>query len=55
MWTDIFLQNKDELKIRIDAVILKISEIKNAMLQEDHEKLFQLLSEAKASKDRWVK
>ena len=55
MWADIFLQNQENLLLRIDALSDRISKLREAITLNDHEGLVRLLSEAKDSKDRWVK
>ena len=55
MWADIFLQNQENLLLRIDALSDRISNLREAITLNDREGLVRLLSEAKDSKDRWVK
>jgi prephenate dehydrogenase len=54
MWADIFLQNQQPLLQRVDAFSSCISEIREAIVTNDRERLIELLAQAKAAKDRWV-
>lgn len=50
MWTELFLENKDNLTFEIDMLIKNLQQYKTALENADSEKLSYLLSEGKAKK-----
>ena len=54
MWADIFLQNQHALLHRVDAFSACIGQLREAIINNDKNRLVELLAQAKASKDRWV-
>lgn len=50
MWTEIFLENKDNLISEIDSFIERLTEYNNALKNEEEEKLFKLLKEGREQK-----
>lgn len=51
MWTELFLENKDNLIQELDYIIGFLSEYRNALSESDAELLWQLLHEGKVSKE----
>lgn len=51
MWTEIFMENRDNLILELNSIIHSLTEYKEAMEQEDSEKLWQLLHEGKMAKE----
>ena len=50
MWTELFLENKDNLAFEIDTLIKNLQQYKTALENADSEKLSSLLAEGKAKK-----
>lgn len=50
MWTELFLENKDNLAFEIDTLIKNLQKYKTALENADSEKLSSLLAEGKAKK-----
>jgi len=50
MWTELFLENKDNLTAEIDTLIKNLQQYKTALENADSEKLSSLLAEGKAKK-----
>lgn len=50
MWTELFLENKDNLTVEIDTLIENLQQYKAALEKCDSEKLSSLLAEGKAAK-----
>ena len=51
MWTEIFMENRDNLIKELDSIIHSLSEYRDAMANEDSEALWKLLHEGKAAKE----
>ena len=51
MWTEIFMENRDNLIKELDSIIHSLSEYKDAMEREDSEALWKLLHEGKVAKE----
>ncbi len=51
MWTEIFMENKDNLIYELDSIIGSLKEYRDAMEAGDSEKLWQLLHEGKTAKE----
>ena len=51
MWTEIFMENRDNLIKELDSIIHSLSEYRDAMAEEDSEKLWKLLHEGKLAKE----
>lgn len=51
MWTELFLDNSDYLARELDALIDNLNDYKQAIIQKDSEKLYQLLLEGKLQKE----
>ena len=52
MWTEIFMENKDNIIQELDYIIANLEEYKNAMEQDDPETLRTLLRDGKLAKER---
>ena len=52
MWTQLFLENKDNLIFEIDYLIEELKKYKVAMENDDHEELVRLLQEGKERKEQ---
>lgn len=50
MWTELFLENKDNLAFEIDTLIKNLQQYKTALENADSKKLSSLLTEGKAKK-----
>lgn len=55
MWTDLFMMNKGPLIYEIDTIIEKLSEYKQAMLENDSKRLQELLKEGRILKEESLK
>lgn len=55
MWTDLFMMNKGPLIDEIDAIIEKLTEYKEAMLQNNTDRLRELLREGRILKEESLK
>ena len=51
MWTEIFLENRDCLIFELDSIIRSLSEYRDALDQNDSDRLWQLLHEGKLAKE----
>ena len=51
MWTELFMENRDNLVNEIDHMIEKLTEYKNAMQNEDRDSLCALLREGRIAKE----
>lgn len=51
MWTDLFFENKDNLKYEIDYIISSLTEYRNALENGDTEKMRLLLKEGREAKE----
>jgi len=54
MWRDIALTNRDALNEQVDKLIVELQNIKEALTNEDKEKLTALFSSAKDARDNWL-
>ncbi len=52
MWTELFLENRDNLLCEIDTLIASLSEYREALLQQDEEALRALLRDGSDRKER---
>ena len=52
MWTDLFLENKEPLLFEIDHIIASLSEYRNAIADDDREKLCSLLRDGRIAKEK---
>lgn len=52
MWTQLFLENKDNLIFEIDTIVTELNKYKAAMLEDDYDKLRDLLQEGKDRKEQ---
>lgn len=52
MWTELFLDNKDNLIYELDNIINELKKYSDAMKNDDHEALRQLLKEGREAKER---
>lgn len=51
MWTQLFLENKDNLIFEIDYLIGELQKYRDAMADDDHDRLVELLREGKERKE----
>ena len=51
MWTEIFLENKDNLIYELDTIIKYLDEYKEALVNDDSQKLHDILHEGKIAKE----
>jgi len=51
MWTQLFLENKDNLIFEIDFLIEELKKYRDAMEDDDHDRLVELLREGKERKE----
>ena len=51
MWTELFLDNADDLCCEIDTIISHLQEFKTAIAAHDGETLYRLLDEGRAIKE----
>ena len=51
MWTEIFMDNRDNLIREIDSIIHSLAEYRDAMEKEDRQQLWKLLHEGKMAKE----
>ena len=54
LWSDIFIQNKEKLNVRIDILSKKIEELRRYINENDVKKLVKILNLAKTSRDEWM-
>ena len=52
MWTELFLDNKDNLIFELDNIINELKKYSDAMKNDDPETLRQLLKEGREAKER---
>ena len=55
MWTDLFMMNKGPLIDEIETIIEKLTEYKEAMLQNNTDRLRELLREGRILKEESLK
>ena len=51
MWTELFLENRDNLLFELDAYIASLTQYREALEAKDEPRLYQLLEEGKERKD----
>lgn len=51
MWTELFMDNSDNLAEEIDALIIRLSEYSEALKRKDRNALFELLKDGREKKD----
>ncbi|MBO4637294.1 MAG: prephenate dehydrogenase [Clostridiales bacterium] len=51
MWTQLFLENKDNLIFEIDNIIEELKKYREAMVNDDHDELVRLLAEGRDRKE----
>jgi prephenate dehydrogenase len=54
MWADIFLENNQNLLLRINTFKDVLSALENAVREKDKQKLIELLRQSKNERDRWM-
>ena len=54
MWADIFLENNQNLLLRINTFKDVLSALENAVREKDKQKLTELLRQSKNERDRWM-
>ena len=54
MWADIFLENSQNLLLRINTFKNVLSALEKAVRDNDKQKLIELLALAKDERDRWM-
>ena len=54
MWADIFLENSQNLLLRINTFKNALSALEDAVRDNDKQKLIELLSQAKNERDHWM-
>jgi len=54
MWADIFLENSQNLLLRINTFKNVLSALEKAVRDNDKQKLIELLAQAKDERDRWM-
>jgi prephenate dehydrogenase len=54
MWSDIFLENSENLLPRISTFKDVLSALEDAIKKKDQDKLIKLLAQAKTERDRWM-
>ena len=52
MWADLFLENKEPLLFEIDTIIASLSEYRDAISNDNAEKLTELLREGRIAKEK---
>ena len=52
MWTELFLENKDHLMEELDLVIGHLREYRDAMADDDADRLRSLLAEGRICKEK---
>ncbi|MBF0237286.1 MAG: prephenate dehydrogenase/arogenate dehydrogenase family protein [SAR324 cluster bacterium] len=55
MWADIFLENKANLLANLNKFFAVMQNLQTAIEQDDRDGLAQLLQQAKASRDQWIR
>ena len=51
MWTELFLENKDPLLFELDTIIRSLTQYRNAILENDYDKLRSLLRDGRIAKE----
>ena len=51
MWSELFLENKEPLLFEIDSIISSLSEYRDAIADNDKEKLTELLRDGRIAKE----
>ena len=51
MWSELFLENKEPLLFEIDSIISSLSEYRDAIAENDKEKLTELLRDGRIAKE----
>ena len=51
MWTELFLENADNLINELDFLISSLAEYRDALINKDEEKLCKLLAEGRKRKE----
>ena len=54
MWADIFLENQKNLLPRMNTFKDAMTDLEDAIMRNDKEKLIELLTLAKTERDRWM-
>lgn len=54
MWSELFVENKDELAERIDEMQNSLEKIKNAVKNSDRDKLEEIMKHATSQKLKWL-
>jgi len=54
MWADIFLENQENLLPRMNTFKDAMTDLEDAIMRNDKEKLIELLTLAKTERDRWM-
>ena len=54
MWADIFLENSQNLQLRINIFKNVLWALEDAVKEKDKQKLIELLANAKKERDRWM-
>ena len=54
MWADIFLENSQNLQLRINIFKNVLCALEDAVKEKDKQKLIELLANAKKERDRWM-
>ena len=54
MWSDIFLENSQNLLLRINTFKNVLNALEDAVREKDKQKLIELLTQAKNERDRWM-
>ncbi|MED5483736.1 MAG: prephenate dehydrogenase [SAR324 cluster bacterium] len=54
MWADIFLENSQNLQLRINIFKNVLCALEGAVKEKDKQKLIKLLAQAKKERDRWM-
>ncbi len=54
MWSDIFLENSQNLLLRINTFKNVLTALEDAVREKDKQKLIELLAQAKNERDRWM-
>lgn len=52
MWTELFLENRDNLLHEIDSIIAALTDFRSSLAADDSEKLSELLREGTRDKSR---
>ena len=52
MWTELFFENRDPLVFELDTIINSLTEYKDALLEDDHQKMLELLRDGRIAKEQ---